>query len=348
MKMLLALFLLCSSALPLVGEGVLRFVFPPFGQEKIELLTRPLTYPSDFEELNALSVETLRGFMTAGGISDQLLAATELMKRGDQETILRVVYSLKQGNAAAEELLRGTDSLDVIPYLMEDVAHGSLEYYGAFHPTFSVGRVRVVATECVAAILAESPVFSGENRECLRAITSGNESEIQTLTQQSRYLVQWWLLNERAFEAGKWEDIRPLLHEITYIHPRDDTPLPSRDDNVYLLDPALRPPIGGPELSVAESFEAWSARIVDPKRRNLDFVALSWDGKKVIEHPAVSLDPKAKLEDRQSRKSPTPRTSPDSESGDRRRGISWIVAAVVLMLALSIARWLRRRPSTGT
>lgn len=269
------------------------------------------------------------------------------MRRGDKETFLRVIYSLKQGNSDAEELLRGNESLIAIPYLMEDVAHGSLNFYGAHHPTVVEGRVRVAVVKSVSETLAYSPVFTGETRECLRAIRSGNESEIQTLTDQSRYLIQWWLLNENAFETGKWDEIRPLPQKISYIHPKDDIPFPPRDKSVYSIDPAQRPPIGGPEWELNESFEAWSARIVDPRRRNLDFVALSWDGKRVIEHPPVSLDPKAKPQDRESRKTTAPRNPPKPDSGDERNETMWVMVAVATVCVLSIVKWLRRRKATG-
>ena len=99
--------------------------------------------------------------------------------------------------------------------------------------------------------------------------------------------------------------------EISYVHPKDDTLFSNREP----IAEGTQPPYGRPAWELAEPFEAWAERIVDPKRRNLDFVALSWDGTKVIEHPAKSLDPKAKPQDRESRKPPTPRNPPEPETG---------------------------------
>jgi len=79
---------------------------------------------------------------------------------------------------------------------------------------------------------------------------------------------------------------------------------PTQDPRDASWDPEKHPPYGSPLWELSESFVAWSKRIVNPKRRDFDFVALSWDGKKVIEHPAKSLAPKAKPEDRESRKTP--------------------------------------------
>ena len=61
---------------------------------------------------------------------------------------------------AAESILtlNPINSLAAIPYLIEDVAHGSLEYYGIFYDGDAIleaGRVRVAAVKLVV-ILKES------------------------------------------------------------------------------------------------------------------------------------------------------------------------------------------------
>lgn len=343
MKPFHACLFLIFCAVTHAEEKGYRFVFPPFANEDIKAFAGPLPEHPTFEQIKAISVEEWRGLMSTGNSLVQGIAASELLERGDQKTILRLVYSLKQGNVVAESFLTlsSSKSLAAIPYLMEDVGHGSLEYYGTFFAGdagFGEGRVRVAAVKLVASTLANAPEFTGETKDCLMAINSGRESWIQTLSDESRYLIEWWLLNETAFETGKWSEIRPLPTHITYPDLKNDTSLHLTPQTQALL---------GPTWELSEPFEAWAARIIDPKRRNLDFVALSWNGKKVVEHPAKSLDPETKLEDRPSRKTPTPRTSPDSESGDRRKGISWIMVATVLTFALSILWWLRRKSSTG-
>ena len=354
MKRFLAFLLLSSSALTLAGEEGSRLIFPPFAKEDMAPLERPLSEyllaPPDLpplpgsvsDEQAIISTQQLRGIMAAGGFTDYRMATRELLERGDQKTILRLVYSMKQGNVAAEMMLGEFPSLPAIPYLMEDVAHGSIEYYGTFFAGdvgFGEGRVRVAAVRRVASILANAPEFTGETGACLRAISSGRESLVQTLSDESRYLIQWWLLNQSAFEAGKWAETQPLPQEISY--------LDSKKDISFHREPETQA-FFGPTWELSESFEAWSERIVDPKRRNLDFVALSWDGTKVIEHPAKSLDPNTRPgspQDRESRKTPAPRSPPVPENDGEKKGISWVIAATIMILILSIIRWVRRKPA---
>ena len=321
------------------------FVFPPFSGDDIKFSVNALPDYPTYEEMKAISVEEWRGYMTSGDLSVQDIAAKELMARGDQKTILRLVYSLKQGNAFAIETL-SESSLTVIPFLMEDVANGSLEYYEGYDfgdSGISGGRVRQAAVERVASILFGATEFTDETRECLRSIGRGNSEWVQGLSDEARYLVQWWLLNQDTFEAGKWDEVKPLPEEIIYGDPKDDILFPRGGR----WSSEKQPPYGSPLWELAEPFEVWAARIVDPKRCNLEFVALSWDGKKVVEHPAKSLDPKAKQEDRQSRKSPAPRTLTNLESVDRKKGISWIKVAALLICALSILWLVRRKLSNG-
>ncbi|MEG7697745.1 hypothetical protein U2181_15375, partial [Listeria monocytogenes] len=79
---------------------------------------------------------------------------------------------------------------------------------------------------------------------------------------------------------------------------------------------------------------------MDPNRRNLDFVALSWDGKKVVEHPAKPLDPEAiRQQNRRSLKKPYV-LEPEAETKEA----LWIGGAVLLIaffiLLLGLFFWL--------
>ncbi len=292
-------------------------------------------------------MKDLRAIMTWGDVSDQHEAAKLLIKKNDLKTILRLIYSLKQGNPRAEVILRGSNSLFMVPYLLEDVAHGSLQYYGDKYPrsdTGIVGTVRTVATEVVSEVLANSSEFTGATRDCLRSIYTGRG--YHALPDESRYLIQWWLLNESALNAEEWDKVKPLPQEIIYIQPEmGEAPAPSAAPPP---DPIRNTPKFGPSWELSESFEAWSKRIVQPKLRNLDFVELTWHHGGLIEHPAKSLDPKAPAitrQDRESRKTPAQRNPQESESRDGGRRISWIVVAAILLVALSIIRWMMRKPT---
>ncbi|MEY3898738.1 MAG: hypothetical protein RLZZ214_4260 [Verrucomicrobiota bacterium] len=352
MKFIVACLLLGSSVVTLAEEIHPRFIFPSFAKEDLKIPLDTLSDRPDYEEMQAISVEEWRGIMTTGNSSVQDMAAKELLERGDQKTILRLVYALKQGNVAAEEMLMESPSLAATPYLMEDVAHGSLEYHGTLSSGdsgFGDGRVRVAAVRRVAAILFSAPEFAGETSECLKAIGRGGDpSRIQGLTDEARYLLQWWLLNEDAFEAGQWNEVKPLPQEITYGDPKNDTFF-RRDES---WDPKKQPPFGSPAWELPETFEAWADRIVDPQRRNLDFVALSWDGTKVVEHPARSLDPrigKGSPLERDPRRTPAPSdlSEQDSSKVDGSwKGTSWAALAGVLILVFSIVQWVRRKSAS--
>jgi len=106
--------------------GVDELMIPP---------THPLPAHPDYEEMKAISLEELRGILASGG-PDQTAAAKELLQRRDQKAILRLVYSLKQGDVAAEGRLTPipSKSLAAIPYPSEDVAH-------SFAPEAALGKV---------------------------------------------------------------------------------------------------------------------------------------------------------------------------------------------------------------
>ncbi|MEY3898739.1 MAG: hypothetical protein RLZZ214_4261 [Verrucomicrobiota bacterium] len=350
MKVLLALLLLSSYVVTLAAEDDPCLIFPPFAKTDVAKLDHPIPRSPSYEELQSISVEELRGIMVNGDAFDQRTVTKELLERGDRLTVLRLVYSLKQGNVGAIQMLRAS-TLAAIPYLMEDVAQGSLAYYGSydFGDAFtSSGNVREAAVECVTTILLRAPEITGETKDYLLSIGRGRSDQIQTLSDKSKYLLQWWLLNEGAFEAGKWEDLRPLSQEIIYPDPSKD-PYFLRDKS---WDPKKQPPFGSPMWELPESFEAWAERIVDPQRRNLDFVALSWDGTKVVEHPPKSLDPrtgKGSPQERDPRRTPAPSDLSEQDSskvGGSWKGTSWAALAAALILVFSLVQWVRHKSNS--
>lgn len=90
---------LCSE------EIVYHITVPPFAKEDISDSLRILSRETSYEDLKSVPAEELRGILTGRKFAEQLRAATELLERNDSKTVLRLVYSLRQGNVAAHKLL---------------------------------------------------------------------------------------------------------------------------------------------------------------------------------------------------------------------------------------------------
>lgn len=85
------------------------------------------------------------------------------------------------------------------------------------------GNVRQAAVTIVGSIFFSAqdskPGLPEETAQCLMAIARGNQEMVQALSDESRYLNQWWLLNEDAIHAEKWDETRPLPQKIIYPDP---------------------------------------------------------------------------------------------------------------------------------
>jgi hypothetical protein len=166
--------------------------------------------------------------MTYGGEPEQQKAAEILVHAGDQETILRVIYSLKQGHPLAVIILGWRSPSQLVPFLMEDVAGGSMEDFGGNLMHVPYGIVRFAATEIVASSLSENKDFPEPTREWLKYVKSGNgNKDVNDLSQKSKFLVEWWILNEQAFLDGRWDEVVPVPNAGTY-PPPTETEISSR------------------------------------------------------------------------------------------------------------------------
>jgi hypothetical protein len=292
MKIKMICLLFIGSVLSCVGAN---YIFPPFyktdlafgGAEIEERMTEGTSfYEKTFPEL--------RSIMTFGSFTEQQKAAKALVRGGDRETILRVIYSLKQGHWLAEEILKQRPDRQVLPYLMEDVAHGSMEDFGGNLMHVSFGRVRFAATEIVASVLRSIEEFPEPTRQWLDYVGFGNGNEdINDLSQKSKFLVEWWILNEQAFLEERWNDVIPVPYAGSY-PPRPKLEHTPADDG-WVPPPVVEPPVPWKfkPLDVPESFEDWSARIIHPERRDLRWVKLTFENDKWVEHPPIRLDPLA-------------------------------------------------------
>lgn len=264
---------ICLMMLSIVGNASERFMVPPFDAQ--DLSGDSLLFSPD------LSLSEMRTVMMRGDFPDQLEAANELIKSGDEKAVLRVIYALKQGEPAAERLLWDNSSLMMVPFLMEDVAHGSLDdyYVGILETPF--GRVRLAATEIVARALAENPNFTDETQRWLQNLADGGGIAIFRFPEKSKVLVEWWEKNEELLIANKMHDVKPLLtwsgypSELPDIHSPPDRPTPPPAPD----EPKV-------PLEVSEPFEVWSKRIVNQGQRDLTFRELLWKGGSLIELPS--------------------------------------------------------------
>lgn len=285
------------------------FQFPPFSRADLD--------PSVVNYSPGLTIPQLRAVLTSGLLGDQGQAALALIKAGDQKTLLRLVYAFKQGNPFVENLLFTEENLLLVPLLLEGVAHGSLDRYGDDVPrsdTVLRGQVRVVATKACIRTLAFAEELPDETRKWFQSVRSFDMPEA------SRLIVTWWLLNQEALDAGKWQEARtlpalPSIPKVTkemllgpkYLGPPIPQPPPRpRRENPW-----------GPTWEVNESFEAWSARIVDPKKRDLRFADLTWNRGYEV-HPLRNLltEPMAPLPERSTPAPAITESSPDKPSSE--------------------------------
>ena len=269
------------------------YTIPPFDRADLafgkEEAAERLKSATSVEEK---SIPELRAVLTFAEYPDQCYAAETLIRKGDRETILRVIYSLKQGNPIAEETFKSFPSREVIPFLMEEVAHGSMEDYSENWTNFISGKVRLTATETVANILDSVEDFPEETMKWLVYVSLGDaNARSDNLSEKSKFLVEWWIINEKAFLAKKWDQIVPVPNAGSYTIPK---PVILQDAALDVL-PEFKPPQPWKfkPLEVSESFEEWSARIVHPERRDLSWVELTLVDGEWIPHPPKRLDPLA-------------------------------------------------------
>jgi hypothetical protein len=297
MRVIITCLFLCGLAF---AEGATPYEFPTFdptdlifenseaknkSESNVPLVKTDIPY---FEK----SLNELRAIMTYGKNSERYQAAVTLIQAGDQKTILRVIYSLKQGNPKAEHLLNESPSRQIIPYLMEEVAHGSMEDYSENWMNIITGRVRLTATEIVADTLGQIEDFPEETKRWLDYVRFGDATvRSDNLSEKSKFLVEWWIVNEKAFLAEKWDQIIPVPNAGSYTIPK---PVVLQDAALDVL-PEFKPPQPWKfkPLEVSESFEEWSARIVHPERRDLSWVELTLVDGEWIPHPPKRLDPLA-------------------------------------------------------
>ena len=221
-----------------------------------------------------------RYWLVNGGYEDQMHAVADLIRHHDQDSIARVVYAFRQGDRAASDMLFTSATLDVVPYLLEDMAHGNTEPLQGTRFVFE-GSLRREAIELAVEALTSTRGFSHETSDWLGYMSRGSGS-MESCIEKSKLLIDWWKHNQKNLEEGK-------LKAATWL------PDPRRTDRALGLSPPEGPPAPPPPppppppdpevpkwaktpLPLAESFDAWYARVRDHKRLDLTFVDVRREG----------------------------------------------------------------------
>jgi hypothetical protein len=150
---------------------------------------------------------------------------------------------------------------------------------------------RLVATQTVALALAQETEIPEKTRRWLADIGAGTGSEIFDLPEKSKFLVEWWMINQKALNEGRWREAGVLPSATRYskghrdpIQPGLLPTNPSTDTNDVKAKVSPTP-------QMIEPFEIWADRIIHPDRRDLRFVKLSWRGQSLVEYPPEYLHP---------------------------------------------------------
>lgn len=222
----------------------------------------------------------LRAMLTVVSFANSRNAARALVRAGDDATIQRLVYALKQGNGPAAEILYEGASLQVVPYLLEDVAHGSMAHFTASSLS-SFDRVRVSAAEIMAETLSKIPGLPAESTAWLKDVARCDGRSLMLVPEKSKVLLDWWDHNGEAVLAGRASEamwlpvertITPRTYEAWWKKHRAKPPPPPPSPPPIPRDPPSELPV-----QVDEPFESWASRIVDPKRRDVTWATVDYE-----------------------------------------------------------------------
>ncbi len=253
---------------------------------------------SDHLEVSGATLPQLRSILVSANASDRLNAGKVLVQSGDHPTIQRLVYAMKQGNTMAAEILHDSASLHVIPYLLEDVAHGSMKLV----PGYSLNpydRLRVTATEIMSKTLAVIPGLPDESIVWLVDMAGGGGGsgglEFMFVPEKSKALLDWWGHNGEAVLAGRANEatwlpaerkLTPRIFEAWREVDQAKPPLPPPPPPTFSQEPWSPLP-----LRVDEPFESWAKRIVDPKLRDVTWATVDFETGSSVRLGVSAIDP---------------------------------------------------------
>ena len=229
-----------------------------------------VTYGSKSSPAPPSQLQTLRISLVTSQPLEQQQAAEELIKANDEQSILRIIYAARQGSTFAAEILRSNANMRIIPYLMEDVAHGSMQRVELNDSGF--GNVRHAATQIVMRALLAEPGFPAATRAWFQYLAS--RPSMLYLPESSRFIRDWWVHNQETIAKGSLDKALWLPDVQTYSNN------PWKESKVIPPQtPPPPPPPPPPSLvklpfQLSETFEEWADRVIDPGQRDFFFVPL--------------------------------------------------------------------------
>ena len=209
-----------------------------------------------------VAIRQHRAQLFADDFTARVQAASSLLEAGDEETLKRLVYSVRLGDGDAAGILSSHAPITVISYLLEDIAHGKSDHIlggGLMGP-----MVRTWAARMSLDKLARTPGFPSETSTWLNYLRA-NSSEVHYGTDIARALISWWVHNEKAILAGRLQDATwlPESREIKFNPP---IPVYSATNPAPPPPPPPQVPPLPPPIHLSESYEAWSSRLARGER----------------------------------------------------------------------------------
>ena len=226
------------------------------------------------------TVPQLRTIAERGAFSPQSEAIKELIARADVATVARLVHALRRGNSLAEHILLDTASLPVVIYLLEDVAHGSMERYDPIGGP-GIGQVRVAATAIVTKALAGTPGLPTATVAWFESLRrTGSVCPIIFVPEQSKAVIDWWTHNSSAMQTGKPEKATWLPDDKLLI-PNAYTAWEKSRSAIPPPPPPSPPPVPPPHsslpFSIAEPFGQWVERVAKLGNLDLKFAEVDFE-----------------------------------------------------------------------
>lgn len=350
MALKFSLFAVCLLWSIMVASSSVELPIEPYASGLLEPVNPDLP-------LASASIPQLRTIVEQSeATSLQMKAIDKLIAAGDEPTIARLVFALRRGNTHAEYILLKNASVVMIPYLLEDVAHGSLQHYSDDSDTPPIGQVRVAATQIASAAIASIPGLPAETTAWANEFAFRSVLPYFYLPAKSKILLEWWNHNGEAVFDGRAGDAVWL--------PTERMP-DSRIFDAYMAATASKPPPPPPvspipaqpesfsalPLQVEEPFKDWAARVVDPAQRNVRWASVDYEaGKSVPPELLATADFKPPeiaagkngSPNGISQISPQINTSEDTEGSSSRTLSALVSLAAITILWLILREFIKR------